>query len=447
MEPAENRVNLFAGEGGLDFFHDVVRARMAATVHDEQPLRGIEHQALFVVEVVVAVLAVFLDAQVRHLADAFQPRGGMRHERYARRDFGDAFHEADAVGEPFEPSLVNADVVMVCEPPEQLPRVVAVFGSSLAQVEWCAGIRLEEFRHAVRVVVMRVAEHADVDLREVYAHHVCVFGEQVRGSRIEQHLVPFVFHVHGKSPFAEQLARAARARDVVYEDLDFHLMPVISALFAVEAGPFDHAVAAFLGAGEAFAGVAFDVDEEFEIARVPGAASFAVVVGALVVDDGVYGFSVLAQPEGFELVLSPVFLVDGDDVVLADPFLGLLVAQACKVARPFAAVVLDAFLAAGIRPRDVPREICLVPHGVGRCGRRGTRFGREGGAGQRKCFAGFRLNNAARFRRISCAQVGRNAAGIAVGTGGEHRCGHEGRSHENLVCKFHDVSFTKHGFI
>ena len=118
MEPAEKRIDLLAGEGGLDFFHDVVGARVAAAVHDEQPLRGVEHQALFVVEVVVAVFAVFLDAQVRHLADAFQPGSGMRHERYARRNFGIAFHEPDTVGKSLEPSLVNADVFVVGKAPE-----------------------------------------------------------------------------------------------------------------------------------------------------------------------------------------------------------------------------------------------------------------------------------------------------------------------------------------
>ena len=98
-------------------------------------------------------------------------------------------------------------------------------------------------------------------------------------------------------------------------------------------------------------------------------AAVAVAVGTLVVHDGVDGVVVLAKPEGFAPVLAPVFFVDRYDVMLADPLLGLLAVYACKVARPFASVVLDAFFAAGVRPRNVPGEIGLVPDGVSLCGR------------------------------------------------------------------------------
>ena len=127
----------------------------------------------------------------------------MRHERYSRRNFGIAFRIADAARESLEPSLVNADVFVVGKSPEKLVRVVAVFACALPQVEGCGLIERKEFRHAVRVVVMRVAQHADIHLREVDAHHFRVFCEQVRCARVEQHLVAVIFHINGKSPLAE----------------------------------------------------------------------------------------------------------------------------------------------------------------------------------------------------------------------------------------------------
>ena len=145
-------------------------------------------------------------------------------------------------------------------------------------------------------------------------------------------------------------------------------------LFAIEAGPFHDAVAAFLRASEAFARIALDIDKEPGLARVLGAALVAVVIGTHVVNYGIDGVAVLAQPEGFAPVLAPVLLVDRDDVVFADPLLSLLAVYASKVACPFTAVVNDAFFAAGVRPRDVPREYGLVPYGIGRgaCGNRTT---------------------------------------------------------------------------
>ena len=137
-------------------------------------------------------------------------------------------------------------------------------------------------------------------------------------------------------------------------------------LIAVEARPFYHAVAAFLGPGEAFACIAFDVNEELEIAGILGAAPVAVAIGTLVVHDGIDGVAVLALPEAFAPVLAPVFFVDRYDVVFADPLLSLLAVYASKVACPFTAIVHDAFFAAGVRPRNVPGQVGLVPDGIGR---------------------------------------------------------------------------------
>lgn len=42
VKTAEDGIDLLAGEGGFDFFYDVVGTAVAATVHDEQPLGRIE---------------------------------------------------------------------------------------------------------------------------------------------------------------------------------------------------------------------------------------------------------------------------------------------------------------------------------------------------------------------------------------------------------------------
>ena len=60
--------------------------------------------------------------------------------------------------------------------------------------------------------------------------------------------------------------------------------------------------------------------------------------------------SVLAEPEGFELILFPILFVDGDNVVLADPFVGHLAIDACKIAGPGTAIILNAFFATGVWP-------------------------------------------------------------------------------------------------
>ena len=43
MKSAEDGVDLLAGEGGFDFFDDVVGAAVATAVHDEQSLGRIEN--------------------------------------------------------------------------------------------------------------------------------------------------------------------------------------------------------------------------------------------------------------------------------------------------------------------------------------------------------------------------------------------------------------------
>ena len=373
------------------------------------------------VKAVVAVRAVFLDAQVRPLADALEARGLVRHQVHVRGYLHVAFGVTDAVGEALEPSFVDSDVLVVGQLAEELVRMVAVLGGSLAQVEGCRLVERKESGHAVAVVVMGVAQYADVHLREVHPHDAGVFCKQVRRAGIQEVALAFELHVHGEPPLAEEFAGAGltrgsiraggklRARsktfDIVYKDLDLH---GATELLAVEAGPFHDSVAAFLRPGESFARIALDVDEEAELARVLGAASVAVAVGALVVDDGVDGAAVLAQPEGLPVVLVPVLLVDRDDVVLADPLFGLLAFDSREVARPFAAVVLDALLAAGVRPGDVPCQVGPVPDGVGGDGRRGR----------------------------ACAHVCRNAAGAAVDAGRQEEEGGKDKKKGKL---FHNI--------
>ena len=362
MKAAQNGVNSLIWEGRLDFFHDVVGTGVATAVHDEEPLGRVEDQALFVVKTVVAVRAVFLDTQVRPLANTFEPCGLVRYQVDIRSDLHVAFDIADAVGKALEPSFVDSDILVVGQLTKELVRMVAVLGGPLAQIERRRLVEREEPGHAVTVVVVGVAQYTDVHLREVHPHDACVLCEQVRCAGIQEVALAFEFHVHGKPPLAEELAGATSAFDIVYKDADFH---GATKLLAVKAGPFHDAVAAFLGSGESFAGIAFDVDEEAELARVLGTATVAVAVGALVVDDGFDGTAVLAQSEGFSSVLAPVFFVDRDDVVLADPLFGLLAFEAREVARPFATVILDALLATGIRPGNVPSQVSLVPDGVG----------------------------------------------------------------------------------
>ena len=201
--------------------------------------------------------------------------------------------------------------------------MVAVLASPFSQIERSGLVEREELGHAVAVVKMRMAQNADVHFRKVHAHHASVLGEQVRRPRVEQVAHALEFHVHREAPLAKELAGAARAGDIVNQYLNFHIAK--NKLFAIEAGPFHNAVAAILGARKTLAGIALDVNQESELARVLGAAAFTVAVSALVVNRRIDGAAILAQPEGLQLVLVPVLFVNGDDVVLPNPFLGLLV--------------------------------------------------------------------------------------------------------------------------
>ena len=115
VEPAEKRVDFFAGEGRLDFLYDIVRAAVTAAVHDKQAPGRVEYETLFVIETVVAVLAVFLDRKMRTFANRGEARRLVRNQVHVRRNLHVAFGKADAVGKAFQEPLVDSDVFVVRE--------------------------------------------------------------------------------------------------------------------------------------------------------------------------------------------------------------------------------------------------------------------------------------------------------------------------------------------
>ena len=132
-------------------------------------------------------------------------------------------------------------------------------------------------------------------------------------------------------------------------------------LFAIKACPFDYTIAIAI---KAFTRVFFNVDEEANFSRIFGAATFAIAISTLVVNNSVNRRTVHAESESFQLVLFPILFVDGNDIMLTHPLFGHLTFDTCKVASPSATVIFDTFFAAGLRPGRVPREICLMPNGV-----------------------------------------------------------------------------------
>ena len=177
MESAEDGIDLFAGECRFDFLDDVVGTTMATAVHDEQALGRIEYETLFVVKTVGAVFAVFLDAHVGAFANFVEVRSLVANERDSWENFAVAFCEYNAVCIALERSLADADVFLISEKLENFVRVVAVFAGGVAQVKFGVAVLVEKFLHAVRVVVMRVAQDARVNCSEVNPHECGVFCE------------------------------------------------------------------------------------------------------------------------------------------------------------------------------------------------------------------------------------------------------------------------------
>lgn len=170
MEPAQDGVNLFVGEGQLDFLHDVVGSAVAATVHDEQALKCVEDKALFVIETVGNVFAVQLDGKAVAGGDcgaAFCAEYCVvvTYQKNARQDFRGttrgfarrSAHKLDAFAVALEPSAVYADIFLIGKQLEEFMPAVAVFAGTFPQVKTGVVICLEKIFHATGVVIMGVA--------------------------------------------------------------------------------------------------------------------------------------------------------------------------------------------------------------------------------------------------------------------------------------------------
>ena len=182
------------------------------------------------VKAVGAVLAVFLDAHVGAFTDFVEVRSLVADERDSRENFNIAVDEFNAVGIAFESAFADADVFLIREELENFIAVVAVLGCGLSQVKFGVVVLVEEFLHAVCVIVMRVAQDASINCGKVDAHVGGVFGEECRSSCVELDVFAVEFCVDAKSPFAVQLfwrifcraGVASGTADVVDDDFDFH---------------------------------------------------------------------------------------------------------------------------------------------------------------------------------------------------------------------------------
>ena len=182
------------------------------------------------VETVGAVLAVFLDAHMGAFANFVEVRSLVANERNSWENFAVAFCKYNAVCIFLESPFADADVFLVCKELENFVRVVTVFAGSVAQVEFSVVVLVEKFLHAIRMVIMSVAQDACIDFGNVDAHVGGVLGELCGGSRVEQNALAVEFGIDAKSPFAFQLlwrffcraGVASGTADVVYENFYVH---------------------------------------------------------------------------------------------------------------------------------------------------------------------------------------------------------------------------------
>ena len=155
----------------------------------------------------------------------------MADERDSRKNFNIAVDEYNTVSVSLEGAFADADVFLIREELENFIAVVAVLGCGFAKVKFGVVVLVEEFLHAVCVVVMRVAQDAGINCGKVDAHIGGILGEERGGSCVEQNAFAVEFGVHTKSPFTIQLlwrvfcraGVASGTADVVYENLDFHV--------------------------------------------------------------------------------------------------------------------------------------------------------------------------------------------------------------------------------
>jgi hypothetical protein len=85
-------------------------------------------------------------------------------------------------------ALLDADVVTLGRPALRRP---AAFPARLAEEKPCVAVRLEERRHAVCVVVVRVREHGHVNGAQVDAKQCSVVGKGVRLAEVEREVGRF----------------------------------------------------------------------------------------------------------------------------------------------------------------------------------------------------------------------------------------------------------------
>ena len=88
---------------------------MTAAVHDKQAPGRVEYETLFVIETVVAVLAVFLDRKMRTLANRGEARSLVRNQVHVGRNLHVTFGKTDAVSKALEKALVDSDIFVVHE--------------------------------------------------------------------------------------------------------------------------------------------------------------------------------------------------------------------------------------------------------------------------------------------------------------------------------------------
>ncbi len=79
--------------------------------------------------------------------------------------------------------------------------MVAVFAGRISQVEFCVVVLVEEFLHAVGVIVMRMAQDSGIDCSDVDSHESGVLGELRGGSRVKQNALAVEFRIDAKAPF------------------------------------------------------------------------------------------------------------------------------------------------------------------------------------------------------------------------------------------------------
>ena len=73
--------------------------------------------------------------------------------------------------------------------------VIAILSAGFSHIEFCFPVLLEEDRHPVRMVVMRVGKHCIVRISQIYAEFLCVFRKETALACIQKYLLISVFYI------------------------------------------------------------------------------------------------------------------------------------------------------------------------------------------------------------------------------------------------------------